>query len=148
MNDHLKRGDEISWRPYPRWLVHALEQIDKIYIENKRPNTIEKNDIAWDIAERLFKIWKKAYPEEYRQHVQEMKQIKSGAYNKHAASPTTKEGKKEVGAEQGGQIRHVVSMPGRYHHLLMQYFPQQSMHKRFLHKLAKRIPELKVPDKI
>lgn len=124
--------------PMPRWVVEALDKMLKRWTQAGR-NTRVEGIRDWEIVVALWQVWRKAYPEEYQDFVAKVRKTRSTHINKHGSS--------KFGPD-GGQIRHIADIPGRFDKLLATFYPQQKYSKSFLHKLVKYIPDLQAPEKV
>jgi hypothetical protein len=50
--------------------------------------------------------------------------------------------------ERLAEVQHLIEIHPRLHHILISFFPAQKWDKKFIMKLVKRIPELKIAEKI
>ena len=121
-----------------RWVVKALDVILEHWEKAGSRHAVESVK-DWEILQSVWKLWKKAYPHEYAEFSYKIKQTRAAHLNKHGSSAK---------GLDGGQVRHIADIPGRFDTMLKIFYPQQVYSKNFLHKLIKYIPDMKAPDKV
>lgn len=122
--------------PFPRAIVEAVDKIaDKAMKHSSGHSVTTAAD--WEIVEDIFKLWAKFYPDEYQDFLRQQRQLRSGAFNKHGASP-----------DKNTALQHLAELPGKAWRMVEEFFPEQELTKGFIKKLVRRLPILQVPEKI
>ena len=107
-------------------------------VSQSRYPTFVDGDKDWEIIWEIFTLWYEEYPEEYDDFQKNMAELRRSLKNNNGFF-------KEKGTDLW-QIQ--IETPGKLHTMIRAIYPDQKWDKSFTRELAKRVPILKVADKI
>lgn len=111
--------------------------------KNRSPNLRVETESDWNVIVYIYNFWAKNQPKEYADFIHSVKILKKahGKDNKFGLmkdNPTNRVSKQE--------IRHSLELPARFYNLFTKLYPLQPLDKKFIRKLLKKLPELRVTD--
>ncbi len=117
--------------------TEKLKMVDKIVELRKGRPTFVDGDKDWEVIWELFVLWYTEYPEHYEEFQRSIQELRDNLKRKDAI---TKEG--------GAMIQHQLEVPEMFHRMVKICYPDQQWDRKFVRELSRRIPVLKVADKI
>lgn len=145
MENILQAADDPMTPEYndlPRKFREVIERLEaKAGPAALRKQAKVETDKDWELVRDLWQVFKWIHPDKYLEHVEDIKKLRKGHYNKYAAAD------KEHGGSTGS-LRHIAQLPPVFNALLDQFFPSQDLNKRFVRRLVREVPELQVPHKV
>jgi len=124
----------VHFEIFPRVVV---ETVDKIIGNVDNHSGVIETNKDWEVVRALFVVWKKFFPQEYKDQIKEIKSLRRRAHNEYQSVKGNQE------------FRHLIEIPFSYKRLLIAVFYNQNWKdKKLLRKMAQQVPELKVPEKI
>lgn len=115
-----------------------LAKVEKIIAMAKGRPTFVDGEKDWEIIWEIFVLWYSEYPEQYDEFQKNMADIRRNLKNSN--------GMFKEGGSDLWQIQ--LETPGLLHTMIKAIYPDQKWDKKFVRELAKRVPILKVADKI
>lgn len=115
-----------------------LAKVEKIVAMAKGRPTFVDGEKDWEIIWELFVLWYEEYPEEYDHFQKSIAELRANLKDKDGMI-------KEKGSDLW-QIQ--LEVPMTFHTMIRAIYPDQKWDKKFTREIAKRIPVIKVPDKI
>ena len=106
-------------------------------LRHNTSGTVE-SDLEWEAVVLMFELFKVEYPEHY-----EWFQNKITEYRR-----VTDSSKGIVKDESGDSMQHQLEIPEGFHMYVHTMFPNQKWDKKFVRRLIKELPILKVADKL
>ncbi len=123
--------------PYPRALVEAIDIINEFFRKNGSKHGFVEHDGDWRVIEYCYELFQISYPEDLKIFVETQKKIRQNL--KSANGGFTDDG--------GGEMQHKMNIPQKMYQLINRFYPLQKWDKKFVAKLAQKLPVLKVPEK-
>lgn len=138
MDTKLPQFDNLEMQ-YVKVSARKLATVDKIVELAKGRPTFVDGDKDWEVIWELFVLWYSEYPEEFDAFQKSIAEIRSEMKN-----PTTGTFKTDSGELWQRQLE----IPMTFHNMIKAIYRDQKFDRKFVHGLARRIPILKVADKL
>lgn len=117
--------------------IEKLKMVDKIVdLRKGRPSFVD-GDKDWEVIWELFVLWYTEYPEQYEEFSKSIALIRDNLKNSNAM---IKEG--------DSLMQHQLEVPEMFHRMIKICYPDQKWDRKFVREISRRIPILKVADKI
>lgn len=116
-----------------------LRIIDSI-VDKLKYNTsgMVESDKEWEAVVLMFELFKIEYPEHYEWFVEKIKFYRQATDGTHAI----------IKDDSGDSMQHQLEIPEGFHMYVHKMFPNQKWDKKFVRRLIKELPILKVSDKL
>lgn len=129
-------------REKPEYVVVPRPQamlIDKVVdkLKNNNSGLVESED-DWEAVVMLFDLFRIEHPEHFAHFVETMKQYR---YATSSTNAIIKDG-------EGDMVQHMLEVPEKFHQYMHYMFPNQKWEKKFIMKLTRVLPVLKVTDNL
>jgi hypothetical protein len=115
-----------------------LETVERIVELAKGRPTFIDGDKDWEVVWELFVLWYTEYPEQYDAFQQSVAAIRTNLKDSNGMI-------KEDGADLW---QRQLEIPVTFYNMIKAIYPDQKWDRKFVTGIAKRIPILKVADKI
>jgi hypothetical protein len=123
---------------YRTFSLAQINKVDRIVAMAKDRPTFVDGEKDWEIIWELFILFVEEYPEHYNDLQNQVAEYRKNLRN---SSGTFK-------GDNGDLWQVQMEIPMPFHTMIKAIYPDQKFDKKFNRELAKRIPVLKVPDKI
>jgi hypothetical protein len=130
-------NDEFDVR-YVTVSANKLKSVERIVeLARGRPNFVD-GEKDWEIIWELFTLWYNEYPEQYDAFQKSIAELRRELKNNNG-----------IIKENGTDIwQRQLEVPMTFHSMIRAVYPDQKWDRKFTKEIAKRIPIIKVPDKI
>lgn len=123
---------------YRTFTLGQVNKVDKIIALAKDRPTFIDGEKDWEIVWELFILFVEEYPEHYDDLQKHISEYRKNLKNSSGTFKT-----------DGGDLWQVqLEIPMPLLNMIKAIYPDQKFDKKFNRELAKRIPVLKVPDKM
>lgn len=134
----MNTDQDIHYEAFPRAMVEAVDSLIAFANKKQSPNKRVEGEGDWELITRIFQMWCIYQPGDYRRFSEQQKFLRSVQKNNHGSA---KEG------EAIGQ--HQLEVPPLVDYLIRTFFPnQRTQDRKFVYELARRLPILRVPEKL
>ena len=115
-----------------------LNKIDKIVELAKGRPTFVDGDKDWEIIWELFVLWHEAFPENFEEFSRYIAEYRRNLKNKDGMFKS----------ESGELYQAQLEIPEKLFIMIKTIYPDQKWDRKFVSSLARRLPILKIADKI
>lgn len=115
-----------------------LAKVEKIVSMAKGRPTFIDGEKDWEIIWELFTLWYEEYPEEYYEFQKSIADIRRNLKNN----------KGTFKSDSGELWQAQLEVPMTFHTMIKSIYPDQKWDRKFVREIAKRIPIIKIADKI
>ena len=115
-----------------------LANVERIVEMAKGRPTFVDGDKDWEIIWELFVLWYQEYPEHYDALQREIAEIRKSMVDKNGM----------IREPDSDLWQRQLEIPVTFYNMIKAIYPNQKWDRKFVAGLAKRIPVLKVADKI
>lgn len=128
--------DKLEYKVVPRGQLMLIDRI----VDKLKYNTYGsvENDNDWEAVVMLFDLFRMEHPAHYEHFLETMKQYRLAT---SATSGIIKD-------DSGDMMQHMLEVPEKFHGYMHSMFPNQKWKKKFIMKLTRELPILKVADKL
>lgn len=117
--------------------IEKLKMVDKIVELRKGRPTFVDGEKDWEVIWELFVLWYTEYPEHYEEFQRSIQALRDSLKRSDA-----------IAKEGESMIQHQLEVPEMFHRMIKICYPDQQWDRKFVKELSRRIPVLKVADKI
>lgn len=128
--------DEPEYVVVPRQQAMLVDRIVEKLKHNDSGTVQTEND--WEAVVMLFDLFKMEHPAHYAHFVETMKQYRFATMSTNAI----------IKDDSGDMVQHMLEVPERFHQYMHSMFPNQKWDKKFIMKLTRELPILKVADEL
>jgi hypothetical protein len=116
-----------------------LMLIDRI-VEKLKDNTsgVVETQNDWEAVVMLFDLFRSEHPAHFAHFVETMKQYRLNTSHNNAI----------IKDDSGDMVQHMLEVPEMFHQYMHYMFPNQKWEKKFIMKLTRELPILKVAEKL
>lgn len=104
--------------------------VDRLVELSNGDHDIVRTEEEWRLVEIIFQFFMQRWPEEFNEF--------------YKAIPDIRRSRRDKGYSKSKEMKYVGALPYRFMKLVQVIFPYQQFDKKFIYKLVKRIPLLKV----
>jgi hypothetical protein len=126
----------------PRYIAVPPKKVSLVdnIVHKLRHNTsgTVESDLEWEAVVLMFELFKVEYPEHY-----EWFQNKITEYRR-----ATDSSKGIIKDDSGDSMQHQLEIPEGFHMYIHTMFPNQKWDKKFVRRLIRELPILKISDKL
>jgi len=138
MHSKLPQFDDLELQ-YVKVSARKLASVDKIVELAKGRPTFVDGDKDWEVIWELFVLWYSEYPEQFHDFQESISQIRREMVNE----------KNGIFKSETGELwQRQLEIPVTFYNMIKAIYKDQKFDRKFVIGLAKRIPILKVADKI
>lgn len=128
--------DEVEYKVVPRPQAMLIDRVVEKLKHNTSGTVESEND--WEAVVMLFDLFRMEHPGHYAHFVETMKQYRFATMSTNAI---IKDG-------EGDMVQHMLEVPERFHQYMHSMFPNQKWDKKFIMKLTRELPILKVAENL
>lgn len=128
--------ENLEYKVVPREQLMLIDRIVDKLKENSYGTVETPND--WEAVVMLFELFRMEHPAHYAHFVESMKQYRQNTAHTNAI----------IKDEAGDMVQHMLEVPEKFHHYMHSMFPQQKWDRKFIIKLTRELPILKVTDNL
>lgn len=107
-----------------------VQAVDKLIELAQGNRDVVESDSDWRLVEIIFQFFMQRWPQEFNEF--------------YSSIPDIRATRRDKGYSKSKEIKYVGALPERFMRLVKVIFPYQQYDKKFVNKLVKRIPLLKV----
>lgn len=127
----LDKPEYVAVSPNKLKLVDAI-----VYkVRHNTSGTVE-SDQEWEAIVLMFELFKLEYPEHYDWFVDKIKFYRQATQDTHGI----------IKDESGDSMQHQLEIPEGFHMYVHTMFPNQKWDRKFVRRLIKELPILKISD--
>jgi len=115
-----------------------LQTVERIVELAKDRPTFVDGDKDWEVIWELFVLWYSEYPEQYDEFQKSIAEIRNNL----------KDSKGMIREDGADLWQRQLEIPATFYSMIKAIYPDQKWDRKFVSGLARRIPILKVADKI
>jgi hypothetical protein len=127
---------EVDYFSVPRKQLVIIDKVVEKLKDNKTGVVESPSD--WEAIVLLFELFSVDHPEHYAHFVELMKKYRSATTFNNSI----------VDDGQGDKVQHMLEIPEMFYNYIYKMFPNQKWDRKFLNKLAKELPILKMSDNL
>ena len=132
--DMLNEKAEYVVVPRPQLML-----IDRIVEKLKNNNSgLVETENDWEAVVMLFDLFRMEHPAHFANFVETMKRYRQETSSNHAI----------IKDDAGDMVQHMLEVPEMFHQYIHYMFPNQKWDKKFIMKLTRELPILKVTDEL
>lgn len=122
---------DIHMEPFARHVVMGTDFIVETAKKNGSKSHVQTTADLKTLR-AIFDVWSKMYPDYYNDFMKSIAWFRANEQD-HG-----------VGGDKGAKIQHQLEIPEKLYQMIMAIFPDQKWDRKFIMKLVKALPELKV----
>lgn len=132
---------EITAIPFERPIVQAVDALVLFAKHKASPNKIIESNSDWEVVSYIYKMYETFFPKSAKLFQDTMKQTRN--------RQTIKGGKRlSISKEGDASVQHQMNLPFEFHSMIKAIYPNQKLTKDFTRELFKRMPQLRVAEKL
>jgi hypothetical protein len=134
MNDvFLDKPEYVAVSPMKLKIVDAI--VDKL---KHNTSGMVESDTEWEAVVLMFELFKVEYPDHYEWFVEKIKFYRQATDGTHGI----------IKDDSGDSMQHQLEIPEGFHMYVHTMFPNQKWDKKFVKRLIRELPILKISDKL
>lgn len=128
--------DELEYKVVPREQLMLIDRIVDKLKENGYGTVETLND--WEAVVMLFDLFRMEHPAHYANFVETMKNYRLNTAGTNAI----------IKDDAGDMVQHMLEVPEKFYQYMYTLFPNQKWDRKFILKLTRELPILKVTEKL